>query len=84
MDGSGDNLREDVYRAIALTGLSGMTCDEVERETGLSHQSASARIRELALMNRIFDSGARRVTRSGRRATVWLADARPHPSGVTS
>lgn len=50
----------------------GATCDEVELQTGQKHQSASARIRELVLLGRVQDSGARRPTRSGRRAVVWV------------
>lgn len=48
-----------------------MTCDEVEIVTGLKHQTASARIRELALKGLIKDSGKRRLTRSGRKAVVY-------------
>jgi Fic family protein len=55
----------------------GATCDEIERATGLSHQTASARLRELVLNGRIEDSGERRKTRSGRLATVWRVKAAP-------
>lgn len=52
------------------------TCDEIEVALGMRHQTASARIRELALLGRIVDSGIRRQTRSGRFAVVWSdADA---------
>jgi len=51
----------------------GATCDDVEYYTGLSHQTASARIVELRKLNLIKDSGNRRKTRSGRRAVVWQA-----------
>lgn len=47
------------------------TCDEVEVALGLRHQTASARVRELALMNKIVNSGKRRKTGSGRLAIVW-------------
>jgi hypothetical protein len=47
------------------------TCDDVEQATGLSHQTASARIRGLVLRHLIVDSGERRATRSGRKAIVW-------------
>jgi predicted transcriptional regulator len=49
------------------------TCDEVERATGLSHQTVSARIRALVLDGMIEDSREKRPTRSGRRAIVWAA-----------
>lgn len=63
-------LRERVYLCIADGGA---TCDEVEQRTGLRHQTASARVRELALSGRIRDTGQRRKTRSGRNAAVWVA-----------
>jgi predicted ArsR family transcriptional regulator len=48
-----------------------MTCDEVESQTGLSHQTASARIRALAQRELINATDERRKTRSGRKAIVW-------------
>lgn len=47
------------------------TCDEMEVLTGYKHQTTSARIRELALANRIINSGTTRLTRGGRNAIVW-------------
>lgn len=52
---------------------NGMTCNEVEIETGWVHQSASARIREVALSGLIKDSGCRRPGRSGRQQRVYIA-----------
>lgn len=49
----------------------GMTCDEVELYTDLSHQTASARVNELARQGKIQGVGTR-PTRSGRKATVWV------------
>jgi hypothetical protein len=54
-----------------ITNSGPMTCDEVERWFGLSHQSTSARIRGLVLKGFLVDYGERRKTRSGRSATVW-------------
>jgi DNA-binding Lrp family transcriptional regulator len=51
----------------------GATCDEVEAALSLSHQTASARIRGLFQDGSIQDSGLRRNTRTGRKATVWEA-----------
>lgn len=62
-------VREQVFRFVRDQG--GATSDEVEAALDLRHQTASARLRELVLMERLCDSGARRRTRSGRRATVW-------------
>lgn len=67
-------IRERVYQRIkfwAGVGWHGSTCYELERELALSHQTTSARIRELALAERIQDSGERRPTSSGRSAIVW-------------
>jgi N6-adenosine-specific RNA methylase IME4 len=38
----------------------------------MQHQTASARIRELVIDGRLIDSGERRLTRSNRRAAVWV------------
>ena len=52
--------------------LDGATCDEVERFSGLSHQTCSARINELVRSGHLVDSGRRRKTRGGRNAAVWV------------
>jgi predicted transcriptional regulator len=62
-------LRGKILTSIRHEG--GLTLDEVCWRDGLLHQSASARIRELAQMGEIVDSGKRRKTRSGRNAIVW-------------
>jgi hypothetical protein len=59
----------------------GLTCDQVECITGMAHQTCSARFRELAtcqpplIQKLILDDGnfARRKTRSGRGAFVFIA-----------
>jgi len=70
------NIRDRVFSAIYATrtfsGMSGLTCDEAEVACGLSHQTVSARIRELFKAGRIKDSGRTRPTRSGRKAVVWV------------
>lgn len=50
----------------------GATCDEVEQQLRMRHQTASARIRELYRAGDLRDSGKRRPTRSGRPAIVWV------------
>ncbi len=42
----------------------------------MRHQTASARIRELAIAGRIVDSNIKRRTRSKRKAIVWEASIR--------
>ena len=63
-------LREKVLRYIARR--NGATCDEVEWNCRMRHQTASARIRELVKLGLIRDSGSRRNTRSRRPAVVWV------------
>lgn len=62
-----------ILQFIAKSTETGCTCDEVETLLQFSHQTASARIRDLAKASKIRDSGLRRKTRTGRSATVWKA-----------
>lgn len=61
-----------VYRSIQEQG--GATCDEVEADIGMIHQSASARIRGLVQVGMLRPSGTQRKTRRGRRAIVWVVN----------
>lgn len=65
-------VQDRVERFIREGGSVGSTCDEIETHLRLLHQSASARVRKLAQMGRIEDSGRTRKTRAGRDAIVWL------------
>lgn len=67
-----DKLRSIVLVAIRERGAVGATCDEVEAALGMRHQTASARVNELMMEEKIADSGVRRRTRSGRKAIVWV------------
>jgi hypothetical protein len=64
-------LRAKIFALIDVRGEHGATCDEIEVALNLRHQTASARVRELALEALIFDTGRRRSTRSGRGARVY-------------
>jgi hypothetical protein len=68
--------RVTVLGVVRRRGQLGATDDELERLTGMLHQSASARRRELVQMGWVEDSGARRQTRSGRNAAVWVLTER--------
>lgn len=59
-----------VLSAVKKNGTA--TCDEVERITGLSHQTASARITALSRRGVLVPSGELRRTRSGRNACAWM------------
>jgi hypothetical protein len=73
-----------VAAAAPAGNQGGLTCDEAEVITGLSHQSCSARFRGLAKAGRIVElrdqdgEVVKRPTRSLRRtrAIVWVAVAR--------
>jgi hypothetical protein len=62
--------RASILKALARYAV-GATCDRLEQDTGLSHQSCSARISELARDGLIADTGSREKTRSGRTARVY-------------
>ena len=64
-------LESLVLEAIRAAGPGGLCDHEIERVTGLKHQTASARRRELVLRGLIKDSGTRRKTDSGRDAKAW-------------
>lgn len=66
-------LRRRILGELQVRGTFGATCDELEQAMDLSHQTASARIREMNLKGSIVDSGNRRKTRTGRNAIVWVA-----------
>lgn len=66
------SLQAHVFHWIQAQGEHGSTCDEAEEALRMKHQTCSARIRELALKERILDSGERRPTRSGRNAVVYV------------
>ena len=65
-------LVEEVYRFLRRRQTLGATCDDVEVALDMKHQTASARLRELAQEERIVDSGRRGKTRSGRSAVIWI------------
>jgi hypothetical protein len=77
--GSAAGFRAIVLGAIRGAGAVGYTCDELEAYLSLTHQTCSARVRELVLRGDVLDSGKTRKTRSGRAATVWIA---PGPVGT--
>jgi hypothetical protein len=64
------NLRRFVLETLRSIP-DGATCDQIEVECLMRHQTASARLRELFLDEFIFDTGERRETRSGRTARVY-------------
>ena len=66
-------MRAQVLEHIRRCGEMGATDDEIEVALNMRHQTASARRNDLAGIEWIVDSGRTRLTRSGRKATVWVA-----------
>lgn len=66
------DLQLKVYDLIRLAGWDGKTTDELEAELELTHQSCSARVNELQGMKLIERRGARRKTRAGRQAFIYV------------
>jgi Fic family protein len=67
--------RRRVFAAVLRARAEGLTCDEYEAVSGLSHQTASARFNELVKEGRIVPSCRTRTTRHGRQAFVYIAVA---------
>ena len=65
-------IQGTVLEAIRSAGAWGRTCDELEINLKLSHQTASARVNELMKAKTIVAKTERRITRSGRKASVWV------------
>lgn len=69
------DLQLKVYDLIKLAGWEGKTCDEIEVDLGLTHQSASARVHELENWKPkplIERRGAKRKTRANRSAFIFV------------
>jgi predicted transcriptional regulator len=69
---SASGMRNMILEAIR-NSAHGFTCDEVEAGLKLTHQTCSARIRELVLMGDLRKAGEQKVTRQGRKAEVYVA-----------
>lgn len=66
------DMRERVYAALATRPSDGMTDEEGADATDLGGSTYRPRRIELIAEGRVEDSGMRRKTKSGRRATVWI------------
>ena len=56
------------------------TCDDLEYQLSLSHQTCSACIRGLVKQGMLEDSGEKEKTRTGRRAIMWKLAEKSHES----
>lgn len=64
--------KADIIDRVRMAGYYGITCEELELKTLMSHQTCSARISELLKGGFLKDSGSRRRTTSGRTARVYV------------
>lgn len=68
----GNTLREKVYELIEHRSPFGVTDEDIQSMLGMGANTQRPRRRELVLARRVKDSGKRRMTNSGRQATVWV------------
>jgi hypothetical protein len=77
-------IARKVYNMIAAAGDRGMTVDEIEASSGLKHQTAGPRVREMVLSGILRATENRRLTRSKRYGTVYVVTGDdPMPSVAT-
>lgn len=67
-----ETLRNKARIAFYDTADDGATSDEVQMMLGLNHQTGAARVFELYEQGWIYKKGARRATRSGANAEVYV------------
>lgn len=72
IEGIVGRLNRLILHAVADSREHGMTCDEAEVTLNLRHQTCSSRITHLQQTGAIVDSGRRRLTRSRRKARVYV------------
>lgn len=64
--------RHEAFSLIQAAGARGLTDDELESNSGRSHQTMSATRNSLLADGVIVDSGQRRPTRYGNPAIAWV------------
>jgi len=65
-------LRNQILALVEASSGFGLTCDEAEARTGLSHQAVSPRFTELMAAKQIHYGTERRKTRAGKSARVYF------------
>lgn len=66
------DLQLQVYDLICAAGWEGLTMEQVEKETGRTHQSISARINELEKLGLVERRAAKRKNNTGRGAWIYV------------
>lgn len=64
---------ELVLAVVSAAGTSGLTDEEIQRETGLAGSTERPRRIELCRKGKLIAASHRRNTSSGRPAMVWVA-----------
>jgi hypothetical protein len=75
MQAAAETQRGEVLRYL-ITRADGATDEEIQDALQMNPSAERPRRVELVRLKFIYDSGYRRVTRSGRFAVVWLAGGR--------
>jgi hypothetical protein len=74
---------QKVFNVLEAVGAVGLTCSEVEKRLRLSHQTASSRLRVLAIARLVKSAGTTRKSKAGKPSTVWVVgDPGPAPMAV--
>jgi hypothetical protein len=69
------SLQETIVDYITSKGKFGATCQEIERDLNLKHQTASARCSELKKEHRIFWNGMKRALPGSQPANVYVTSS---------
>jgi predicted ArsR family transcriptional regulator len=74
-------IESRVLKSLALSGEA--TCEDIERDLKLRHQTASACLTKLKQKGVVEDSGNRGKTMSGRKAIKWRIADVGYAAGLT-
>jgi len=78
MESSAESYEIMVLNFVRNSGTRGATADECQSALGLTHQNGSARVSMLARRGAIVRTDAKRKTRQGRGAFVYVAPEFAH------
>ena len=67
-------LRARVFQYLMQREAKGATLDEMEEALQMPGNTLRPRRKELETMGIVIDSGAKRPTRTGKQAIVWVVD----------
>ena len=64
------DIRKTILGSLISAGRDGRTCEEIEIDTGIRHQTASSCLRWMKDQGWAYETGGKRTTTSGRGAAV--------------